>query len=248
VFNCVVALPAKINYNSMNKKIRILLVEDDPNFGSILKSYLELADYEVILKQDGKQGLTCFKNNSFGLCILDIMMPEMDGFTLATEIKKIDGKVPVIFLTAKTLKEDVIEGFRIGADDFLTKPFDSEVLLYKISAILKRKNSGETDHEEEIADISIGNFQFNYRLRKLSNNKQTFTLSPKESGLLLMFCKTKDGILSRSDALNKIWGADNYFTARSMDVFIARLRKYLKDDPSVEIINIHGNGFRLVIG
>ena len=224
-----------------------MLVEDDPNFGSILKSYLELADYEVVLKQDGKQGLTCFRNNPFDLCILDIMMPEMDGFTLAIEIKKIDNKVPFIFLTAKTLKEDVIEGFRIGADDFLTKPFDSEVLLYKISAILKRKNSGEADPDEEVADIGLGSFQFNYRLRKLSNNKQTYTLSPKESGLLNMLCKAKDGILSRSDALNKIWGVDNYFTARSMDVFIARLRKYLKDDPSIEIINIHGNGFRLVI-
>jgi two-component system, OmpR family, response regulator len=229
------------------KKIKILLVEDDPNFGSILKSYLELADYEIMLKQDGKQGLTCFRNNSFDLCILDIMMPEMDGFTLAMEIKKIDDKVPLIFLTAKTLKEDVIEGFRIGADDFLTKPFDSEVLLYKISAILKRKNRGEVDYEDDNTDISIGSYQFNYRLRKLSNIKQTFTLSPKESGLLNMLCKAKDGILTRSDALNKIWGADNYFTARSMDVFIARLRKYLKDDPSVEIINIHGNGFRLVI-
>ena len=164
------------------------------------------------------------------------------------KLKKLDTKVPFIFLTAKTLKEDVIEGFRIGADDFLTKPFDSEVLLYKISAILKRKHPGEVDHEEDITDISIGSFQFNYRLRKLSNKKQTYTLSPKESGLLNMLCRAKDGILSRSDALNKIWGADNYFTARSMDVFIARLRKYLKDDSSVEIINIHGNGFRLVIG
>jgi DNA-binding response OmpR family regulator len=231
----------------MNKKIKILLVEDDPNFGSILKSYLELADYEVVLKQDGKQGLTCFRNNSFDLCILDIMMPEMDGFTLAMEIKKLNSIVPLIFLTAKTLKEDVIEGFRIGADDFLTKPFDSEVLLYKISAILKRKNPGALDQDEDYADINIGSYTFNYRLRKLTNEKQTYTLSPKESGLLNMLCKARDGILSRSDSLNKIWGADNYFTARSMDVFIARLRKYLKDDPSVEIINIHGNGFRLVI-
>jgi two-component system, OmpR family, response regulator len=241
-------MPATYNYMGMSKKTKILLVEDDPNFGSILKSYLELADYEVVLKQDGKQGLTCFRNNSFELCILDIMMPEMDGFTLAIEIKKLDDKVPVIFLTAKTLKEDVIEGFRIGADDFLTKPFDSEVLLYKISAILKRKYSGEPDPEEDNSDICIGTFHFNYRLRKLSGINQTYTLSPKESGLLNMLCKAKDGILSRSEALNKIWGADNYFTARSMDVFIARLRKYLKDDPSVEIINIHGNGFRLVIG
>jgi two-component system, OmpR family, response regulator len=230
----------------MNKKVKILLVEDDQNFGSILKSYLELADYEVVLKQDGKQGLTSFRNNSFDLCILDIMMPEMDGFSLAIEMKKFNPDVPFIFLTAKTLKEDVIEGFRIGAEDFLTKPFDSEVLLYKISAILKRKLSVEGAPDEEGAEVKIGNYLFNYRLRKLTSIHNTFTLSPKESELLGMLCKSKDGILSRTDALNKIWGTDNYFTARSMDVFIAKLRKYLKDDPSVEIINIHGNGFRLV--
>jgi two-component system, OmpR family, response regulator len=232
----------------MNKKNKLLLVEDDQNFGSILKSYLELADYEVILKQDGKQGLVCFRNNSFDLCILDIMMPEMDGFTLAAEIKKINPGVPFIFLTAKTLKEDVIEGFRIGADDFLTKPFDSEVLLYKISAILKRNHSVEDEKDEDNTYVSIGSYQFNHRLRKLIKDKKSYTLSPKEAQLLNLLCKSRDGILTRSDALNKIWGSDNYFTSRSMDVFIARLRKYLKDDPGVEIINIHGNGFRLVIG
>jgi two-component system, OmpR family, response regulator len=232
----------------MNKKIKILLVEDDPNFGSILKSYLELDDYEVVLKKDGKQGLACFNNSSFDLCILDIMMPEMDGFTLAREIKKLDKEIPLIFLTAKTLKEDVIEGFRIGADDYLTKPFDSEVLLFKISAILKRKNSGNVDPDQEPTEFKIGSFIFNQRLRTLSYNDQNRTLSPKESELLAMLCTAKDGVLNRSDALKKIWEADNYFTARSMDVFVARLRKYLKDDPSVEIINIHGNGFRLVIG
>lgn len=231
----------------MNNKVKILLVEDDPNFGSILKSYLELADYEVVLKQDGKQGLACFKNNSFDLCILDIMMPEMDGFTLASEIKKLNDKVPLIFLTAKTLKEDVIEGFKIGADDFLTKPFDSEVLLYKISAILKRKSYGE-EQDDGVEEFSIGKYKFDSRLRLLFVGEHSYTLSPKESSLLYMFCRSRDGILSRSDALIKIWGADNYFTARSMDVFIARLRKYLKDDPSVEIINIHGNGFRLFVG
>jgi two-component system, OmpR family, response regulator len=231
----------------MNKKIKILLVEDDPNFGSMLKSYLELADYEIILKQDGKQGLTCFRNHSFDICILDIMMPEMDGFTLAVEMKKIEPKVPIIFLTAKTLKEDVITGFRLGADDFLTKPFDSEVLLYKISAILKRNQTADEENEEQESEIALGSFRFNHRLRILSNNKSTFTLSPKEAGLLHLFCKAKDGILSRSDALKKIWGSESYFTARSMDVFIARLRKYFRDDPSVEILNIHGNGFRLVI-
>jgi two-component system, OmpR family, response regulator len=232
----------------MDKKTKILLVEDDPNFGSILKSYLELDEYEVVLKKDGKQGLVCFKNSSFDICILDIMMPEMDGFTLAREIKKIDKEVPLIFLTAKTLKEDVLEGFRIGADDYLTKPFDSEVLLYKISAILKRKNSGVAGLVDEPSEFNIGSFKFDQRLRTLTFKEQIINLSPKESELLTMLCTAKDGILNRSEALKKIWDADNYFTARSMDVFVARLRKYLKNDPSVEILNIHGNGFRLVTG
>ncbi|MCX6251127.1 MAG: response regulator transcription factor [Bacteroidetes bacterium] len=230
----------------MSRKTKILLVEDDPNFGSILKSYLELTEYEVILKQDGKQGLSAFRNSSFDLCILDIMMPEMDGFTLAREIKKIDEKLPLIFLTAKTLKQDILEGFRIGADDYLTKPFDSEVLLCKISAILKR-NMENSESETEQEEISIGRFTFNHRLRQLIFDKQVQILSPKETELLKMMVRAKDGILSRKDALGKIWGTDNYFTTRSMDVFIARLRKYLKPDPSIEIINIHGNGYRLVV-
>jgi len=230
----------------MSRKTKILLVEDDPNFGSILKSYLELADYEVMLKQDGKQGLSAFKTYPFDLCILDIMMPEMDGFTLAREIKKVNDKLPMIFLTAKTLKQDILEGFRIGADDYLTKPFDSEVLLCKISAILKR-NTENPEQEEEQDVISIGRFTFNSRLRQLILDDQVQILSPKETQLLKMMSGAKDGILSRKDALGKIWGNDNYFTTRSMDVFIARLRKYLKPDPSIEIINIHGNGFRLVV-
>jgi two-component system OmpR family response regulator len=232
----------------MSKKTKILLVEDDPNFGSILKSYLELDEYEVVLKSDGKQGLNCFVNGVFDLCILDIMMPEMDGFTLAREIKKINKEIPLIFLTAKTLKEDVLEGFKIGADDYLTKPFDSEVLLYKISAILKRNANGKSGQEEMPTEFTIGRFTFDHRLRILTIDNQNHTLSPKESELLTMLCTAKDGVLNRSDALKKIWEADNYFTARSMDVFVARLRKYLKDDPTVEIINIHGNGFRLVTG
>ena len=230
----------------MTKKIKILLVEDDPNFGSILKSYLELADYDVILKKDGKQGLAAFHMFRFDICILDIMMPEMDGFTLAREIRKSDKQVPFIFLTAKSLKEDMLEGFRIGADDYLTKPFDSEVLLYKISAILKR-NSLSLSIPEEPTEFRIGGFRFNSQLRTLTTGDNVHTLSPKEAELLKLLCSSKNGILSRKDALLKIWGTDDYFTTRSMDVFIARLRKFLKADPSVEILNIHGNGFRLVI-
>jgi two-component system, OmpR family, response regulator len=227
----------------MNNRMKILLVEDDPNFGSILKSYLELADYDVVLKTDGKQGLGCFNSGTFDLCILDIMMPEMDGFTLAREIKKKNEKMPLIFLTAKSLKEDVLEGFHIGADDYLTKPFDSEVLLCKIGAILRRNQGQEHDLEE----IELGKFHFNPGLRTLKFEDHTQVLSPKEAKLLKMICSSKSGILSRKDALLKIWGNEDYFTTRSMDVFIARLRKYLKKDPSIEIINIHGNGFRMNI-
>ena len=227
----------------ISKKSKILLVEDDPNFGSILKSYLELADYDVVLKPDGKQGLGSFNTCVFDLCILDIMMPEMDGFTLAREIKKKNEKMPLIFLTAKSLKEDVLEGFHIGADDYLTKPFDSEVLLCKIGAILRR-NSGQNS---DIPEFSIGKFHFNPGLRTLRFEDHTQVLSPKEAELLKMMCNTKSGILSRNDALLKIWGTKDYFTTRSMDVFMARLRKYLKKDPSIEIINIHGNGFRMKI-
>jgi two-component system OmpR family response regulator len=231
----------------MTGTARILLVEDDPNFGSILKSYLELAEYNVILRTDGKQGLSSFRDNRFDLCILDVMMPEMDGFTLAREIRRLDRHIPVIFLTAKTLKADIVEGFRTGADDYLTKPFDSEVLLYKIAAILKR-NKEMIDAQEQVPeDISIGQFHFRYRLRTLTLGDHVQTLSPKEADLLRMLAMAKDGIVSRSNALLEIWKDDNYFTSRSMDVYIARLRKYLRPDPSLEIVNIHGNGFRLIM-
>jgi two-component system, OmpR family, response regulator len=230
----------------MVKKSKILLVEDDTNFGSILKSYLELAEYEVMLKVDGKQGLSAFRTYAFDLCILDIMMPEMDGFSLAREIRKVNGKIPMIFLTAKTLKEDVLEGFRIGADDYITKPFDSEVLLYKIAAILKR-NALSVDPASQVQFYQVGKFSFDSRLRTLKLGTMIQSLSPKESELLKMLCNANEGILTRHDALHHIWGKEDYFTTRSMDVFLARLRKYLKADPSVEIVNIHGNGFRLVI-
>lgn len=230
----------------MNNKIRILLVEDDPNFGSILKSYLELSDFQVILKSDGKQGLSAFKTETFDICILDVMMPEMDGFTLAREIKKLNTNMPFIFLTAKSLKSDMLEGFQTGADDYITKPFDSEVLLYKLKAILKRNTQNDSP-ESELREFQVGRFLFNYALRTLNIGSEIQQLSPKEASLLKMLCTAKDGILTRKDALDQIWGNDSYFNGRSMDVFIARLRKYLKADPSIEIANIHGNGFRLVI-
>lgn len=230
----------------MNKKIKILLVEDDPNFGSIMKSYLELNDFTVVLKADGKQGLSAFKSEPFDICILDVMMPEMDGFTLAREIKKTNSKIPFIFLSAKSLKEDMLEGFKTGADDYITKPFDSEVLLFKLHAILKR-NDNNTGVEAEPTEIMVGQLKFNVLLRTLSASREVHQLSPKEAQLLKLLCTAKDGILLRKEALEKIWGADNYFNGRSMDVFIARLRKYLKSDPGIEIANIHGNGFRIII-
>jgi two-component system, OmpR family, response regulator len=231
----------------MEQKIKVLLVEDDPNFGSILKSYLELNDFDVVLKADGKQGLTAFQSETFNICILDVMMPEMDGFTLAKEIKKLNGQVPFIFLTAKSLKEDMLEGFRTGADDYITKPFDSEVLLFKLHAILKR-NSNRIENDTDVNEMMVGKLLFNYTLRTLTRDKTVQQLSPKEASLLKMLYTAKDGILLRKDALEKIWGTDNYFNGRSMDVFIARLRKCLKADPSIEIANIHGNGFRIIIG
>lgn len=229
----------------MTQKTRILLVEDDPNFGSILKSYLELNDFQVELRVDGKQGFDTFRTLPFDICILDVMMPEMDGFTLAREIRKVNSDIPFIFLTAKSLKDDILEGFRAGADDYITKPFDSEVLLMKLQAILKRRTQAHPGKEDP-AEISVGRFIFNYPLRTLNDGTITQQLSPKEASLLRMLCTSRDGILLRKEALEKIWGADNYFNGRSMDVFIARLRKCLKSDPNLEILNIHGNGFRLV--
>jgi two-component system, OmpR family, response regulator len=231
----------------MIQKNKILLVEDDPNFGSIMKSYLELNDFEVNLRADGKQGLAAFKSGQFDICILDVMMPEMDGFALAREIRKINSETPFVFLTAKSLKEDMLEGFRTGADDYITKPFDSEVLLFKLHAIIKRNNQ-RADHDENINEMKVGRLLFNYNLRTLSHDNINQQLSPKEASLLKMLCTAKDGILLRKDALEKIWGNDNYFNGRSMDVFIARLRKCLKADPAIEIANIHGNGFRIIFG
>jgi len=224
---------------------KILLVEDDPNFGSIMKSYLEMNDYLVTLKVDGKQGLSAFKAHPFDICILDVMMPEMDGFALAREIRKANSRIPFIFLTAKSLKSDMLEGFKAGADDYITKPFDSEVLLYKIAAILKRKSVNDPDPEKN--EFIIGKFAFHYILRTLILNGETQPMSPKEASLLRMLCTARDGVLLRKEALETIWGADNYFNGRSMDVFIAKLRKYLKADQGIEIVNIHGNGFRLII-
>ncbi|MBK6380452.1 MAG: response regulator transcription factor [Chitinophagaceae bacterium] len=226
-------------------KPQILLCEADTNLGMVLTNYLELNDYSVTLERDGKLGLAAFQREKFDLCLLDVMMPNMDGFTLAEEIRDVNPDVPLFFLSAKTMKDDIIQGYKLGADDYITKPFDSEVLLHKIKAILKRN---EELHREEVnAEYDLGKYHFNPRLRELIIDGKTQTLSPKENELLKMLSEYKNDLLSREIALKKIWGSDTYFNGRSMDVYIAKLRKYLREDPAIEIVNIHGNGFRLVV-
>ncbi len=226
-------------------KPKVLLCEDDTNLGMVLKNYLELNDYDVTLERDGRLGLAAFQREKFDICLLDVMMPHMDGFTLAEAIRDVNPDVPLFFLSAKTMKDDIIQGYKLGADDYITKPFDSEVLLHKIKAILKRNE--EMHKEEANAEFDLGKYHFNPRLRELIVNGKTQVLSPKENELLKMLAEYKNDLLSREIALKKIWGSDTYFNGRSMDVYIAKLRKYLKEDTKIEIVNIHGNGFRLVV-
>ncbi|MGV6828091.1 MAG: response regulator transcription factor [Flavobacteriales bacterium] len=232
----------------MEKEIKkILLVEDDPNFGTVLKDYLAMNDYTVTHAKNGLEGFEKFKKDDFDLCILDVMMPYKDGFTLAKEIKERNKEVPIIFLTAKALKEDVLKGYKVGADDYLNKPFDSEVLLMKIKAIINRKSKDSIAESKEF-EFKIGDFFLNSKLRFLSYKKEApVKLSPKENDLLRLLALHRNDLMPRELALTKIWRDDNYFTSRSMDVYIAKLRKYLSKDEGVEIINIHGEGFRLVI-
>ncbi len=235
----------------MTNNSKILLVEDDQNFGDVLRSYLELHDFEVHLATDGLQGLSMFKKDNFDLCIFDVMMPKMDGFTLGKEVRKINSTIPFVYLTARNMKEDILEGFKIGADDYLSKPFNAEELLYRIQAILKR-STATPEKEDETKDFVIGKYHFNFPLRKLvfdpeNPENPVEKLSPKEAQLLKMFCLKMNDILPRSEALQKIWHEDTYFTARSMDVFVTKLRKYLRQDENIEIVNIHGNGFQLLV-
>ena len=226
---------------------RILLVEDDPNFGTVLKDYLMLNDYDVTHAKDGLEGLIMFKNDDFDICILDVMMPRKDGFSLAKDIRTTNTDIPIIFLTAKTMKEDVLRGYEVGADDYLNKPFDSEVLLYKIKAILSRKEKDIATENDQF-EFQIGDFHLNSKLRHLScKGAEPRKLSPKENKLLKMLVLHINDLMPRELALTKIWREDNYFTSRSMDVYIAKLRKYLREDESVEIVNIHGEGFRLIV-
>ena len=230
----------------MKSNKSILLVEDDPNFGRILKDYLTINNYDVSLAVNGIEGFEKFNRSEFDLCILDIMMPFKDGLTLAREIREVNDAIPLIFLTAKNLKDDVLKGYKIGADDYLTKPFDSEILLAKIKSIINRKPNVNVE-EKDVSEFDFGDFNFNSKLRILTHKEgESYKLSPKENQLLKMLVLNFDDLLPRDIALNKIWRDANYFTSRSMDVYIAKLRKYLDKDKSLKIINVHGEGFRLM--
>jgi two-component system OmpR family response regulator len=224
--------------------MKILLAEDDPNLGAIIKEYLEAKGYQTHLCLNGEEAFKIFLREKWNLCVFDVMMPVMDGFTLAKEIRNHNKEIPIIFLTAKSMKEDTLEGFKVGGDDYITKPFSMEELLMRIKAILKRteRSDGTTAAQE----FTIGKYRFNPLLNQLHFNGTAQKLTSKEVELLKLLCMHKNDTLERNFALRAIWTEDNYFNARSMDVYIARLRKYLHNDPNIEIINVHGKGFKLI--
>ncbi len=229
------------------EKIKILLVEDDHNLGNLLKEYLEAKGYSIVLGVDGKQGYDLFAKDKFNICILDVMMPIKDGYTLVKEIRAIDVNIPIVFLTAKSMKEDTIEGFNLGADDYITKPFSMEELLMRIKAILRRTENKTTKTTVQ-AEFKIGKYNFDYKHQTLTFNNIQQKLTTKESELLKLLCIHVNEVIDRNFALKTVWNDDNYFTGRSMDVYIAKLRKYLKEDPSIQLINVHGKGFKFLIG
>ncbi|MFT7435779.1 MAG: DNA-binding response OmpR family regulator [Psychromonas sp.] len=229
----------------MRNKLKILLAEDDPNLGMLLQEYLIAKNYEVVLAKDGNEGLDMFlSGENFDMCLLDVMMPKKDGFSLAKEIRLKDPDIPVIFLTAKSMKEDTIQGFKSGADDYITKPFSIEELLMRIAAIFRRVNKQEPESAPE--SYTIGTYIFNTVNLKLSLKESSTKLTTKESELLKLFCQNQNKPVSRSFALKLIWGDDSYFNARSMDVYITKLRKHLKEDENIKILNLHGEGFKLI--
>ena len=229
-------------------KPKILLVEDDPNLSLVLQDYLEMMNYDITLCRNGKEGLQVFRSGQFHLCILDIMMPVMDGFTLAEEIKKINEAIPIVFLTAKSLKEDRIRGFRLGCDDYIMKPFSTEELSLRIQAILKRcmaQAANVVKEEEPIYQIGLYTFDHKNMILRFEDKERILTR--KENALLKLLYENRNQLLTREIALKSVWGNDDYFIGRSMDVFIAKLRKYLQEDPSIYITNVHGTGFKLEI-
>jgi DNA-binding response OmpR family regulator len=230
----------------MKKAINVLLCEDDPNLGELLCEYMNAKGFNTTLASDGVESLKQFKRGNYNFIILDVMMPLKDGFTVAKEIRQEDKHTPILFLTAKSLKEDTLKGFEAGGDDYLTKPFSMEELIVRINAILKRTNPMLTEENSEV-EINLGDYTFMYKKQKLlTPEKQENKLTTKENELLYLLAKNKNGVLERSFALKTIWGDDNYFNGRSMDVYIAKLRKHLKSDIRLEIINVHGKGFKLL--
>lgn len=228
---------------------KILLAEDDPNLGMLLQDYLQLkGKFEVVLCRDGEEALRAFTKDQFDVCILDVMMPKKDGFTLGKEIRKINGQIPIIFATAKAMMEDKSEAYNLGGDDYITKPFRIEELLLRINAVLKR--AGDKDKADTTAlptKFDIGTYQFDYTAQLIVTGNKQQKVSTKEAELLRLLCLKKNEVLTREEALLSIWHDDNYFNGRSMDVFLSKLRKYLKEDPSVEIINVHGKGYKLLV-
>lgn len=227
----------------MDQTLKVLLCEDDENLGMLLREYLEAKGYDTELCIDGEEGFKSFMQTKYDICVLDVMMPKKDGFTLASEIRSVNADVPIIFLTAKTLKDDILEGFKIGADDYITKPFSMEELTFRMEAILRRVRGKKT---KENTIYHLGGFTFDTQKQLLSIADEVTKLTTKESELLNLLCSHANEILQRDFALKTIWIDDNYFNARSMDVYITKLRKHLRPDTSVEIINIHGKGYKLI--
>ena len=228
----------------MGEKLNILLCEDDENLGMLLREYLNAKGYAAELYPDGEAGYKAFLTNKYDMCVLDVMMPKKDGFTLAQEIRQTNADIPIVFLTAKTLKEDVLEGFKIGADDYLTKPFSMEELTFRIEAIMRRIHGKRV---KESSVYKLGRFTFDTQKQQLTIDGNVKKLTTKESELLALLCAHANEILQRDFALKTIWIDDNYFNARSMDVYITKLRKHLKEDDTLEIINIHGKGYKLIV-
>ncbi|HKI90205.1 MAG TPA: response regulator transcription factor [Draconibacterium sp.] len=229
----------------MEQKTKLLLAEDDENLGLLLKEYLVAKGYDADLYPDGEAAYKGFMKEHYDICILDIMMPKKDGFTLAKDIRIVNADIPVIFLTAKNLKEDVLEGFKTGADDYITKPFSMEELILRIEAILRRTAQESLSNAQQI--FTLGRYTFDTRKQTLTEGEEMVKLTTKESDLLKLLCQNANKVLERNYALKSIWIDDNYFNARSMDVYITKLRKHLKDEPTVEIINVHGKGYKLIV-
>jgi DNA-binding response OmpR family regulator len=227
------------------EKTKILLAEDEENMGALLRDYLAIKGYEVDWFSDGEQALKHFFSTKYDICILDVMMPKKDGFTVAREIRQIDLLTPVIFLTAKSMRDDILEGFAVGADDYLSKPFSIEELLLRIEAILRRtKGIRATASQEQV--FKIGGYTFDFAKQTLSSASSSHSLTTKEAELLRLLCINKNQVLDREFALSTIWVSDTPYNARSMDVYITKLRKYMKDDPSITILNVRGRGFKLI--